>query len=216
VVPPVAADRARFAVVVPVKRTALAKSRLAVLGEEPRRRLATAFALDTVAAVLSCQLVGRVLVVTDDHELAVPLRGLGAEVVPDGASGLNESLVQAAAEMHRRQEAVQLAVVCSDVPALRPEELALALDAADPAGMSFVADEQRVGTTALMAPTLADFRPTFGNGSRQEHLASGAFEVGGVDVPGLRRDVDDPQDLTAALRLGVGVQTSCVAADLGL
>lgn len=206
----------RFAVMVPVKRPAHAKTRLAALGEEARRRLARAFALDTVAAVLGCELVARALVVTDDHDLARTVAGMGAEVVPDGTSGLNGTLMQAAAEMHRRDETLALAVVCADVPALRPEELARALAAADPHDMSFVADTERVGTTALVAPTRTAFRPAFGDSSRRAHLAAGGFEVETVDVPGLRRDVDDPTDLAEALRLGVGSRTSVVAAGLGL
>ncbi len=206
----------RFAVLVPVKRTALAKSRLAGLGEEPRRRLASAFALDTVTAVLACDLVERVLVVTDDHVLARTLGEVGAEVVPDGTSGLNGTLVQAAAEMHRRDASLALAAVCADVPALRPEELARALQAAAPDGMSFVADAERVGTTTVIARTRDAFRPAFGNGSRRAHLDAGAVELDAVDVPGLRRDVDDPVALVAALRLGVGAQTSRVAAGLRL
>ena len=44
----------RFAVLVPVKPPAFAKSRLADLGDAARIDLATAFAVDTVTAVLSC------------------------------------------------------------------------------------------------------------------------------------------------------------------
>jgi 2-phospho-L-lactate guanylyltransferase len=206
----------RFAVLVPVKRIAFAKSRLAGLGEEPRRLLATAFAVDTVTAVRACDLVERVLVVTDDHVLARTLREVGADVVPDGTSELNGTLLQAAAELHRRHEDLALAAVCADVPALRPEELSRALAAADPARMSFVADADAVGTTAIIAPTRDTFRPAFGPGSRCAHLSAGAAEVAADDLPGLRRDVDDPVDLVAALRLGVGAQTSLVAATLHL
>ena len=201
----------RFVVMVPVKPLSSAKSRLARLGDDLRRDLAAAFAADTVSVLLDCERVARVLVVTDDHVVARSLEGLGADVIPDGTSDLNGTLVQAAAEMHRRDPSLHLAAVCADLPALRPAELTAALDAADPQRMSFVADEERVGTTAVAAPDLARFRPRFGRGSRQEHLASGAMEIEAIDVPGLRRDVDDPDDLRAALRLGVGPRTSAVA-----
>jgi 2-phospho-L-lactate guanylyltransferase len=198
----------RFAVLVPVKRTTVAKSRLGGLGEHTRQRLASAFAADTVTAVLACHVVDRVLVVTDDVVLADRLRAIGADVIPDGTTDLNGTLVQAAAEMHRRDPALRLAAVCADLPALRPDELALALSTAHPTGMSFVSDQERVGTTAVIATRVEEFRPLFGDGSRAQHLAAGAFEVDGIDVPGLRRDVDDPADLAEALRLGVGVSTS--------
>ena len=78
----------RFAVLVPVKPPAFAKSRLADLGDATRRELATAFAVDTVSAVLASPVVDRVLVVTDDHELARGLADLGVDVLPDGTSGV--------------------------------------------------------------------------------------------------------------------------------
>jgi 2-phospho-L-lactate/phosphoenolpyruvate guanylyltransferase len=209
-------DTARFAVLVPVKRTAVAKSRLAALGDGPRRELAAAFAADTVSAVLQCDVVARTLVVTDDHLLAGAMRALGADVIPDGTADLNGTLLQAAAEMHRRDPDLVLAAVCADLPALRPHELAQALAAASPEAMSFVCDQERVGTTAVVAPTLELFRPSFGAGSRLQHLAAGAFEVEGVHVPGLRRDVDDPTDLREALRLGVGPRTALVSTGVGL
>jgi 2-phospho-L-lactate guanylyltransferase len=206
----------RFAVLVPVKPPAFAKSRLADLGDATRRELATAFAVDTVSAVMASPVVDRVLVVTDDHELARGLADLGVDVIPDGASDLNGTLVQAAAEMHRRDPHLGLVALCADLPALRPSELASALGATDPARMSFVADQERTGTTAVVAPTLETFRPSFGPGSRRQHLKADAFEVDGVDVPGLRRDVDDPDDLVAAIGLGVGPRTSMVTTALRL
>ena len=118
----------RFAVLVPVKPPAFAKSRLRDLGDDARRDLAAAFAADTVTAAAACPLVDRVLVVTDDHVLARGLADLGADVIPDGTSDdLNGTLAQAAAEMHRRRPDLRLVALCADLPALRPEELAAAL-----------------------------------------------------------------------------------------
>jgi 2-phospho-L-lactate guanylyltransferase len=117
-------------------------------------------------------------------------------------------LVQAAVEMHRREPLLRLAAVCSDLPALRPDEVARAAASAHPSRMSFVSDQDAVGTTAVVAPDLREFRPAFGNGSRAQHLEAGAFEIDAVDVPGLRRDVDDPAALSEALRLGVGARTA--------
>jgi 2-phospho-L-lactate/phosphoenolpyruvate guanylyltransferase len=208
-VPPAAPDR--YAVLVPVKPPAFAKSRLAGLGDAVRVELATAFAADTVAAALACPLVARLLVVTDDHLLARGMRDLGADVLPDGTTDdLNGTLLQGAAELHRREPGLGLVALCADLPALRPAELEAALTAADPARMSFVADEERVGTTAVIASRLEQFRPSFGDGSRLQHLEAGAFEVDALDAPGLRRDVDEPGDLEAAVLLGVGPRTSLV------
>jgi 2-phospho-L-lactate guanylyltransferase len=207
----------RFAVLVPVKPPAFAKSRLGDLGDAARRDLATAFAVDTVTAALACPCVARVLVVTDDHELAAGLTGLGVEVIPDGTTDdLNGTLRLGAAEMHRRDPGLALVALCADLPALRPDELALALEAASPSGLSFVADADGVGTTAVVAATLDDFDPAFGAGSRRRHLDAGAHEIDGIDVPSLRRDVDDRTALGEATRLGLGLRTSLVVTMLGL
>ena len=78
-------DSARFAwtVLLPVKVLARAKSRLAVLAGDRRRELALALASDTVAAVLACPEVARVVVVTSDQVAGPLLAALGAIVVPD-------------------------------------------------------------------------------------------------------------------------------------
>jgi 2-phospho-L-lactate/phosphoenolpyruvate guanylyltransferase len=206
---------ATFGVVVPVKSPSVAKSRLGGLGDDVRRALAVAFAADTVAAALACARVAAVLVVTDDHVLARELADGGAEVIPDGAAGdLNASLVQAAAELVRRHPGLHLAALCADLPALRPADLARALDAAPPERMGFVADADGVGTTAVTSPDLETFRPCFGHGSRAEHLEVGAAEIDLAGLESLRRDVDTPADLAEVLRLGIGPRTSRVAAGL--
>ena len=207
----------RFAVIVPVKPTARAKSRLAPLGENARAALVAALATDTVTAALACSEVGAVLVVTDDHVLATGLREVGAHVVPDGvADDLNESLVQAAAEAHRRWPELAVAAICADLPALEPAELGQALRAASRHRAAFVADTAGEGTTMLAAVSREDFTPCFGSGSREAHLARGAHDILEVDVPTLRRDVDTPADLEEALRLGVGQRTAIATAGLRL
>ena len=170
-----ATPTARFAVLVPVKPPAFAKSRLRDLGDDARRDLATAFAVDTVTAAAACPLVDRVLVVTDDHELARGLAELGVDVIPDGTSDdLNGTLALAAAEMHRRRPgpAARRALRRPARPAPggarrrtgrgRPTDV-----------MAFVADADGIGTTAVVAPSLDLFRPAFGPASRQRHLDAG-------------------------------------------
>lgn len=205
----------RFGVVVPVKPPKIAKSRLGGLGDDVRQELAAAFAADTVAAALAASSVDVVLAVTDDHRLAAELRDLGAEVMPDVAvDDLNASLVQAVAELVRRAPGLRPAAICADLPALRPTELDRALAATLPHDLAFVADADGIGTTLLSAAARADFRPGFGPGSRLVHLDHGAVEVETDGIDSVRRDVDTPHDLAAALRLGIGPRTSYVTAEL--
>jgi 2-phospho-L-lactate guanylyltransferase len=259
-------DSARFSwtVLLPVKVLARAKSRLAVLAGDRRRELALALASDTVVAVLACQEVARVVVVTSDPVAGRLLAALGAIIVADepadrslslgtsdGAAGsatvsvgvggigelgvqdaLNAALRHGAAVAARRWPGTGLAALTADLPALRPAELALALRAAapgtpdalsgpgtsgardgSPARAAFVPDAAGVGTTLYAVPG-GEFRPLFGGASRARHAASGATELNFADLAGLRRDVDTPDDLRAALALGAGPFTQAAAADL--
>src|ERR1700712_3439645 len=85
-----------WTIIIPVKQTTIAKSRLTGFDPATRRRFAIAFAQDTVTAALGCPEVRRVVVVTDDPVAGV-LRELGAEVIPDAPdAGLNAALRYAA------------------------------------------------------------------------------------------------------------------------
>jgi len=204
----------QWSVVVPAKRLGLAKTRLRPLTDgAPVEHAAVVLALlaDTVAATLDCRRVERVLVVTDDPAAAETVRALGAGTVADEPDeGLNPALVHGA----RSTGAAAVAALSSDLPALRPEELAAALDAAGTAPRCFVADAEGTGTTLLTAVGVP-LDPRFGAGSAAAHRASGAVRLDG-GWPGLATDVDTEAALRRALALGVGPATAGVAARLGV
>lgn len=198
--------------VVPVKRLSAAKSRLAAYGGRGRRELALAFGLDVVTACLSCAAVSEVLVVTADPEAAEAVRGLGARVVADSAAdGLNGALVLGVDLLRIGDSRRDVVAVAGDLPCLRAEDLEQLL-AAVAGERAFVADAHGTGTTLLAAPGGLQLAPEFGTGSRARHRASGALEL---EAPSsLRRDVDTPEDLAAALLLGVGTATAAAVLDL--
>lgn len=204
-----------WSVVVPAKRLDVAKTRLRPLtagrpdAAGAHRELVLALLGDTVTAAVACPAVGAVVVVTDEPAAAALVRGLGATTVPDEPDrGLNPALEHGA----RSAPGTAVAALSSDLPALRPEELAGALAAAAGVGRAFVADAQGTGTTLLTAVG-ADLSPAFGPGSAEAHLAGGAVALTG-SWPGLLRDVDTEADLRAALRLGAGPRTSALVARL--
>jgi 2-phospho-L-lactate guanylyltransferase len=204
-----------WAVVVPVKLLARAKSRIAPLAGPRRPELALAMAFDTVSAVVAAPGVGQVIVVTDDPVAAGELSAAGAAIVPDEPQdGLNAALVYGAASADRRWPASGTAALSADLPALRPEEIGTALRAAAAWPEAFVPDLQGSGTTLYTAAPGAAFRPRFGVGSRRRHADGGAAELLLPGIAGLRRDVDTPEDLRAAERLGLGPRTSALAAEL--
>ena len=205
------ARSARCVVVVPVKPPTYGKSRLTGIADDHRRDLAEAFALDTVQAATATPGVDAVLVVTDDHRLAASVRTLGSAVIPDGVSDdLNATLVQAVAEVSRRWPGAVPVVLCADLPGLRPVELAAVLgevrDQVTSGRAAFVRDHSGTGTTLYAAPA-EGFAPSFGVASAARHEAAGAVEVGST-ASSVRTDVDDPDDLGAALLAGVGPHTT--------
>jgi len=205
-----------WTVVLPVKVLARAKSRLAVLAGSRRADLALALASDTVSAVVACPEVARVLVVTSDATAGSRLAALGARVVPDEpGDGLNAALRHGASVAADRWPGSGVAALAADLPALRPAELGRALRAASAAGgAAFVPDAAGVGTTMYAAAPGVVFRPMFGGASRARHASAGAVELCLDGVPGLRRDVDTPEDLRAAVALGAGFRTAEVAGQL--
>ena len=230
-------ESARFGwtVLLPVKVLAQAKSRLAVLAGERRLELALALASDTVSAVVACPEVARVIVVTSDPVAGPRLSSLGARIIPearprasdrdnregprpapDGSQHqLNAALMRGAAVAARRWPGTGLAALTADLPALRPAELAEALRAAAAtAGPVFVPDAAGVGTTMYAVAPGGEFRPMYGGASRARHAAGGATELVLGGIAGLRQDVDTPDDLRAAVALGVGPRTAGVAAQL--
>jgi 2-phospho-L-lactate guanylyltransferase len=232
--------RISWTVLLPVKVLARAKSRLAVLAGPRRWELALAMASDTVAAVIDCPEAARVVVVTSDPVAGPRLAALGAVVVPDIAAGaagldgpggflgdgdgadsgpqdgLNGALRHGAAVASHRWPGTGLAALTADLPALRPAELTAALRAAatSAGGTAFMPDAAGVGTTLYAAAPAGQFRPAFGGASRARHAAAGAAELALDGVPGLRRDVDTPDDLRAAVALGAGFRTTALAAEL--
>lgn len=210
--------RSGWVAVMPIKPLPAAKSRLrGAVQEVAHNRLVLAMAKDTVTAALASGRVSRVVVVTDDPVAGAVLVACGAEWVRDmPGAGLNAAFVhgarQAGAGRSRLdrpgRRLVGVAALAADLPALRPAELAAALDALPgTGGRAYVADATGTGTVLLAATSGVDLDPRFGPGSAAAHARSGAARLTG-DWPGLRRDVDTPADLAAAILLGVGTYTA--------
>lgn len=199
-----------WGVVIPVKRLALAKTRLGAYGDERRQALALAFAADVV---LAAALVGRVLVVTDDEQAAPVLAGLGAWVVPDDPdAGLNPALEHGAELLRGQDPGCGVAALSADLPALRAPDLAAVLRRVGPGRRGFVADRAGSGTTLLAAGPGALLGAVYGPGSYGAHLGSGAEAL--IAAESVRLDVDTPQDLADAAALGLGPHTAVLVEGL--
>jgi 2-phospho-L-lactate guanylyltransferase len=202
--------------IIAVKRLRAAKTRLAPLVSGPvREEVVLAMLVDTITAALAVPMVKSITVVTPDDRAAEAAGDLGAQVLvdltPEGhADPLNGAL--RAAEVAIRDQHAGVGVLQGDLPALQPRELARALAGARAHRRSFVGDRHGSGTAALFAFGTA-LEPRFGPDSARRHRDSGAIELTG-GWPGLRCDIDTPDDLAVALELGVGTSTKRVVAEL--
>jgi 2-phospho-L-lactate/phosphoenolpyruvate guanylyltransferase len=196
--------------VIAVKRLAAAKTRLApVFSAATRESVVLAMMMDTIKAALAVPALLSVTIVTPDQVAAEAALELGAQALtdptPDGhRNPLNNAI--AAAEAVVRDSTPNVVALQGDLPALQPQELAEAIAAARGYRRSFVGDRHGTGTSALFAFGVA-LDPEFGPDSAQRHQHSGAIELTGA-WPGLRCDIDTPDDLLVARRLGVGSATS--------
>lgn len=204
---------------IPVKAPSGAKTRLApAVPPAEREELARAFALDTIAAAVAARSVARVVVVGDDATLAGAAEFLAEPAAePDEPRGLTRAIAYGIA--HARagdtEHALRpIAVLLGDLPALEPDELDEALEAASRHPLAFVRDADGTGTTLITASVGTALRPHFGADSAARHSAAGFVEL--AASAGLVRDVDTIDALDQALELGVGPATTATAMRLRL
>jgi 2-phospho-L-lactate guanylyltransferase len=196
--------------VIAVKRLAAAKTRLAgVFSAATREAVVLAMMVDTIKAALAVPALQTVTVVTPDQVAGETALELGAQVLsdptPDGHRDPLNNAIRAAEDVIR-DSTPNIVALQGDLPALQPQELAEAIAAARGYPRSFVGDRHGTGTSALFAFGVA-LAPEFGPDSARRHQHSGAIELTGP-WPGLRCDIDTPDDLMVARRLGVGPATT--------
>ena len=198
--------------IVAVKRLEVAKSRLSELFSAPdRERVVLAMLVDTLTAARAVDSVASITVVTPDPTAAAAARELGANTIDDPTpAGHPDPLNNAIRVANARLRLPNIAVLQGDLPSLRAVELHAALAAARSHPRSFVADRHGSGTCALIAFGVP-LDPMFGADSAGRHHRAGAVELTG-DWPGLRCDIDTPQDLADAQLLGVGAATEAMLA----
>ena len=202
-------DHAAFTVIMPIKPWDGAKSRLHA-SSDARRALAMAFAQDALAAVRASTEVADVVVVTRSAEVADLARRAGAHVVDEpahsGPDPLGAAVRQGTEWAAEHRPDSPLAVVPSDLPALSADELGTVLQDAATHELAFVPDANGDGTTILMSRRPDLLRAGYGVGSAERHRSYGAVEL---QAPaGLRRDVDEFNELLEAQEIGLGPNTA--------
>jgi len=191
--------------ILPVKRFAAAKQRLAAgVGKERRATIVAAMLEDVLEAIGATRLVERTIVVTSEPRAVELATAAGAEIVADPAEGGHSGA--ALAGIARAQE---LGTECAlllpgDCPLLDPRDVERLLTGLPERYVAVVPDRHRTGTNALaLAPPIA-IQPSFGEGSCARHVDA-AREAGlpysVEELPSLGLDLDTPADVIALTRV---------------
>jgi 2-phospho-L-lactate/phosphoenolpyruvate guanylyltransferase len=191
--------------VLPVKRFADAKRRLAAgIDDERREALVAAMLEDSLEAIAAARAIERTIVVSGDPRAqAIAASSSGTEVLPDPA---DEGHITAALAGIARAEvdgADCVVLLPGDCPMLDPKELDRLLTGVPASFVAIVPDRHGTGTNALVLSPPGAIRPAFGEGSRTRHVdaareADIPFAV--EDLPSLALDLDTPADVVALTR----------------
>jgi 2-phospho-L-lactate guanylyltransferase len=197
--------------IVPVKRFAVGKRRLAGAVEEaPRRELIEAMLRDVLTAISEARMVDRTLVVTREPGAERVATEMGLDVVPDPAESGHSQAAELGIDAAARWEPRQVALLPGDCPLLDPRELDGLLTGVPDPYVAVVPDRHGTGTNGLVLSPPDAIRPSFGEGSRERHVLAARhaglpYSVESIDS--LALDVDTPADLialTTALESGRG------------
>lgn len=194
----------RATAILPVKRFAAAKRRLASGIDDARREaLVGAMLADVLAAIGAARSIERTIVVSDEPAAIEAAAASGAELVPDPGEGGHSGAALAGiarAEAHGAECAVLLP---GDCPLLEPRELDRLLTGVPGGYVAIVPDRHGTGTNALVLAPPNAIVPAFGEGSCARHVAA-ARETGipyaVEELPSLALDLDTPADVVALTR----------------
>jgi 2-phospho-L-lactate guanylyltransferase len=185
-------------ILVPVKILADAKQRLSsILSPEERVALAQAMCEDVLQTLANWQNRPAVAVVTSDSFASGQAARFKFDVIADENSGETSAIEMATAECKARGARSTL-VVPADIPLIDSAELQKIIDSAPPDGTVLVPDAEGRGTNAALRSPCDLFPLRFGNDSFLPHQAAAratGLPCVVLQLPGIARDIDRPQDL---------------------
>jgi 2-phospho-L-lactate/phosphoenolpyruvate guanylyltransferase len=190
--------------VLPIKRFGAAKQRLAVgMPAQRRRELVEAMAADVLEAIGAARTIERTIVVTDEPAAVELAETAGAEVVADPGEGGHSGAALAGIAHAETSGAECVVLLPGDCPLLDPRELDRLLTGVPERYVGIVPDRHGTGTNALVLSPPSAIVPSFGEGSRDRHVAA-AREAGlpfaVEEIGSLGLDLDTPADLIALTR----------------
>jgi len=190
--------------VLPVKRFAEAKRRLAAgIDDERREAVVAAMLEDVLEAIGESRSIDRLIVVSDEPRAAARARAAGAEIVPDPGEGGHPDAALAGITRAEQLGAECVVLLPGDCPLLEPRQLDRLLTGVPASYVAIVPDRHETGTNALVLAPPRAIRPAFGEGSCARHVVAAreagiAFAV--EELASLALDLDTPADVVALTR----------------
>ncbi len=202
-------------VLLPVKDPARAKQRLAgLLSPAERKDLAWAMLTDVAAAVCSCRLADRIVVVARDPEVAGYAAEHGWEVFREREQVSESRSVDWASKLLDRQGAKAVLRLPVDIPLVQARDLDVLLGpVAGGVAAVLVPSQDGLGTNALLRSPPLIFPSRFGGDSLQKHLRQARLQGLQVlvrEMPRLALDLDLASDLVQFRGLGKGTATEAL------
>ncbi len=205
-------------VIVPVKRLRNCKRRLStVLDTGQRARFSRLLLLDVLSALAAPAGVQGITLVSSDPGLAGVARNCQADLLLlEKDSGYSEDVLLAIGRLGR-DERERIAIIPSDVPRISPAEVA-GLCRSPRGGITLCPAHRDAGTNALVFTSPLTIPLLFGKDSFYRHRQAAirdGLEVQVMDLPGLARDIDRPEDLLwLASQAGGGLAWSYLREEL--
>jgi 2-phospho-L-lactate guanylyltransferase len=211
----------RATAVVPVKRFAVAKSRLATGVEETRKpELVAAMVADVLEAIASARLVERTIVVSQEPRAAELAAAAGADLLSDFDDASHSAAALAGIAVAEAAGAGCVALLPGDCPLLDPRELDKMLTGVPDHYVAVIPDRHGTGTNALVLAPPSAIEPSFGEGSRERHVAAAraaGVPYGVEELTSLGLDLDTPADIVAlTMRVEMGGGAKRTAKALGI
>jgi 2-phospho-L-lactate/phosphoenolpyruvate guanylyltransferase len=204
--------------VVPVKRFAVAKSRLASGVDAARKpELVAAMVADVLEAIGAARSIERTIVVSQEPVAAELATQAGAELVDDFDDSGHVAAALAGIARAEALGASCVAILPGDCPLLDPRELDRMLTGVPDPYVAVIPDRHGTGTNALVLAPPGAIEPSFGEGSRERHVAAAraaGIPYGVEELASLGLDLDTPADivaLTMAVERGGGAKRTAKA-----
>jgi 2-phospho-L-lactate guanylyltransferase len=186
-------------ILVPVKRLAHAKQRLAsVLDQPTRTKLAQAMLLDVLETLGTWESRPEVGIVTSDPFALELARRFAFQIIPDNANRSQTDAIEVATQFCESHGADYTLVIPGDIPLIKVRELKKILAAAPADGSVLVPAADGRGTNAAWRRPAGLFPLRFGNDSFKPHLAAARATSRPcvvLSLPGIALDIDNPSDL---------------------